>query len=62
VLLARDRGFAVGGDGARQGVSASVCEPIVCKERSSILPEGDDGVDCEGSLVSFIKSSLMNSI
>jgi hypothetical protein len=43
-------------------VSASVCEPVVRKDKSSILPKGDDGVDCEGSLVLFIKSSLMNSI
>jgi len=62
VLLTRDRGFAVGGDSARQGVSASVYEPIVYKERSLILPEGDNGVDCKGSLASFIKSSLINSI
>ncbi len=40
----------------------SVCEPIVRKDRSSNWPKGGNGVDYEGSMVSFIKSSFMNSI
>jgi len=43
-------------------VSALVYKPIVYKERSLILPEGDNGVDYKGSLALFIKSSLINSI
>ena len=37
-------------------------KPFSARNASSILPEGDDGVDCEGSLASIIKSLLTNSI
>ena len=43
-------------------VSATICETVLRKDASSILPEGDDGLDCEGSLALVIKSLLTNSI
>ena len=62
MLLFGDMRLAVCGDGAELTVSAAVCETVLRKDASSILPEGDGGVDCEGPLASIIKSSLTNSI
>lgn len=62
MLLIRDREFVVVDESAEQDVSASVCKSIVCKNRSSILPKDDNGVDCKDSLTLFMKSLLMNSI
>ena len=43
-------------------MSATVCKTVLRKDASSILPEGDNGLDREGWLASIIKSSLTNSI